>query len=212
MKIKLLPIQMGGTIASVESAHGEGFSPGLSFNYLLHHMLEHSAELDQDFLENFEIEQVISPFGDDGLDSSQLQNHHIEYVANIITTHYDDDDAFLVTHGTDTMANSAALLSFLLQGLDKPIILTGSQKTLCSPFHDVYSNLSNALKVVKHGIVGVWIVFGSYLFSGVRVTKVDTERLEAFASNNHSAIPLKKIFTTPLPPQKAQKRKPSDII
>jgi L-asparaginase len=199
--IKLLPITMGGTIASTQQE--DALTPTLRFSQLIKEMQLHTPE---HLLNDFTIAPEISPLRGCGLDSSELQNHHIELLAQSIIDNYEAYDAFLITHGTDTMALSAAHLSFLLQGLDKPIIFTGSQKTLSDESHDIYTNLADALKVIKHRPCGVWIVFAQMLLSGINSTKIDTEALNAFSSTTHTQIPIETFLAQESPNTVLQKR------
>lgn len=91
-------------------------------------------------------------------------------------------DGVLVLHGTDTLAYSAAALSFLLLGLDVPVVLTGSMLPMGAPGSDAPANLLGALKALDAGVSsGVWLYFNGELMHGARVTKVRSEAFDAFA-------------------------------
>lgn len=119
------------------------------------------------------------------LDSANLDLTHWERFAKDIETHYDDYDAFVIVHGTDTMAYTASALSFMLEGLDKPVILTGAQIPLEQLRNDALDNLLGALGIAGHyRIPEVGLYFHHKLLRGNRSTKVNAAHLDAFASPN----------------------------
>ena len=126
------------------------------------------------------------------LDSSSMSHQHWQLIARDIHRHYNDYDAFVVVHGTDTMAYTASGLSFMLENLGKPVILTGSQIPLCELRNDARSNLIGALMLaLDHRIPEVCIYFNSRLFRGCRSRKVDSSSMAAFESPNH--LPLAEV-------------------
>ncbi len=120
------------------------------------------------------------------LDSSDLQPEQVEQIAAHVHARYRDYDGFVIIHGTDTMAYSAAALAFLLRGLAKPVILTGSQRPLSEVRSDAKSNLIAACVLAAETvpIPEVAVFFGTVLLRGCRTTKVHTVHLDAFASPN----------------------------
>jgi len=119
------------------------------------------------------------------LDSANLDLSHWVRFASDIEHHYEDYDAFVIVHGTDTMAFTASGLSFMLEGLDKPVILTGAQIPLAELRNDALDNLLGALGVAGHyQIPEVGLYFHHKLLRGCRARKVDTSNLEAFESPN----------------------------
>jgi len=119
------------------------------------------------------------------LDSANLDLSHWARFATDIEAHYDDYDAFVIVHGTDTMAYTASALSFMLEGLDKPVILTGAQLPLEQLRNDALDNLLGALGIAGHyAIPEVGLYFHHKLLRGNRSRKVDTAHLDAFASPN----------------------------
>ena len=119
------------------------------------------------------------------LDSANLDLSHWARFARDIESHYDDYDAFVIVHGTDTMAYTASGLSFMLEGLGKPVVLTGAQIPLEQLRNDALDNLLGALGVAgQHAIPEVGLYFHNRLLRGNRATKVDTAQLDAFASPN----------------------------
>lgn len=118
-------------------------------------------------------------------DSSNMTSANWQQIADDIRDHYSDFDGFVVLHGTDTMAFTASALAFMLEDLDKPVILTGSQIPLAELRSDGRENLLNSLFVAAHyPIPEVGLFFNNRLLRGCRATKVDAEGFEAFASPN----------------------------
>lgn len=119
------------------------------------------------------------------LDSSNMGMEDWVRIARDIERYYDDYDAFLVLHGTDTMAYTASALSFMLENLNKTVIVTGSQIPLSEVRNDGDDNLLDALLIAGHyDIPEVGLYFRSRLFRGNRTRKVDASGLEAFGSEN----------------------------
>ncbi len=107
------------------------------------------------------------------------------FIARDICTHYDAYDGFIVLHGTDTMAYTSSALAFMLHGLAKPVIVTGSQIPLCELRNDAQENLISALLLAANfTIPEVGLYFNSQLFRGCRAVKVDADGFDAFASPN----------------------------
>ena len=159
MKTKrILPIHIGGTIASAESK--TGFKPKLSFADLL-------DEIDQGLTGNRHLATAQSPFGEFGIDSASMQISHIQKIASIICDNYGSHDAFIVTHGTDTLAYTASMLSFMLMGLQKPVVVTGAQKTLGDDKSDVIGNLETSLLAASTSNSGVWVAFNGKIIKAV---------------------------------------------
>ncbi len=106
-----------------------------------------------------------------------------------IVAHYDAYDGFIVLHGTDTMAYTASALPFLLQGLRKPVILTGSQIPLCEIRNDARANLITCMLIAaEHPAPEVCLYFGNKLLRGCRSVKVDADGLDAFESPNYPPL------------------------
>lgn len=119
------------------------------------------------------------------LDSAFMGPEDWWRIARDIADHYEDFDGFVVLHGTDTMAYTASALPFMLEGLAKPVILTGSQIPLCELRNDASENLLTAiLLAAEQPIPEVCIYFGGLLLRGCRATKVHTQDFAAFASPN----------------------------
>lgn len=128
------------------------------------------------------------------IDSSQVELNHWKRMAEVIHEHYDGFDGFIILHGTDTMAYSASALSFMLEGLNKPVIFTGAQLPIASPRSDARENLVTSLEIAsdkKDGlpiITEVCIFFNNNLIRGNRAKKVESERFDAFESENYPTL------------------------
>ena len=120
------------------------------------------------------------------LDSSNMGPRHWLAIAKDIAGKYHEFDGFIVIHGTDTMAYTASALPFMLEGLAKPVVLTGSQIPLCRVRSDGRDNLVTALMVIAQAPVPeVCLCFGNRLLRGCRSTKVDAAGFQAFDSPNY---------------------------
>ena len=129
----------------------------------------------------------VQPFS---LDSSDLQPKHWVQVAEVIRERYDRYDGFVVSHGTDTMAYTAAALSYLIQGSPKPIVLTGAQKPIGFETTDSKQNLRDAFAVAASDMAGVVLVFNGKVILGTRARKVRSKSFEAFSSINYPVLAL----------------------
>lgn len=123
------------------------------------------------------------------LDSSNMTPGDWLKIAHSIAEHYNDYDGFVVIHGTDTMAYTASALAFLLSGLRKPVILTGSQIPLSEVRSDAVENLITALLIASSAPVPeVCLYFGGKLLRGCRAIKVNASGLNAFDSPNYPPL------------------------
>ncbi len=120
------------------------------------------------------------------LDSSNVAYEQWNLMAHTIEENYNKYDGFVVLHGTDTMAYSASALSFMLEGLDKPVIFTGSQIPLCELRSDGKDNLITSMLIAASGLVNeVSLFFSNTLLRGNRATKMSADDLIAFDSPNY---------------------------
>jgi L-asparaginase len=125
------------------------------------------------------------------LDSSSVGPKEWVYMAKAIEKAYEAYEGFVVLHGTDTMAYTASALSFLLQHLAKPVIITGSQLPIFQARTDAVMNFINALNIAGYRATGlprvseVAICFGDVLLRGNRTTKVSTARWQGFDTPNY---------------------------
>jgi L-asparaginase len=115
-------------------------------------------------------------------------------IGRIINENYDSNDGFVVLHGTDTMAFTSSALSFMLEGLNKPVIFTGAQLPISEPRSDARENLITALEIAsakKEGIPlvpEVCIYFDYELLRGNRSKKVESMQFDAFDSGNYPPL------------------------
>ena len=123
------------------------------------------------------------------LDSSNMTVRDWNEIAKILADAYDSYDGFVVLHGTDTMAYTSSALSFMLEGLSKPVILTGSQIPLCELRSDGRDNLISSMLIAAEGRAKeVCIYFGGKLLRGNRATKYSADGLLAFTSPNYPPL------------------------
>lgn len=139
------------------------------------------------------------------MDSSDMTPEDWQHIAEDIKAHYDEYDGFVILHGTDTMAYTASALSFMLENLCKPVIVTGSQIPLAELRSDGQINLLNALYVAaNYPINEVTLFFNNRLFRGNRTTKAHADGFDAFASPNlppllEAGIHIRRLNTPPAP-------------
>ena len=122
------------------------------------------------------------------MDSADMHSRHWEGMARAIEENLDRYDGFVIIHGTDTMAYSAAALSYMLVNLPKPVILTGAQRPIAMIRTDARSNLVNALELATKDIPEVGLFFNHRLFRGNRASKVSIDEFDAFMSPNYPAL------------------------
>ena len=129
---------------------------------------------------------------DPPIDSSNMGIEHWSQIANAIDENYDAYDGFVILHGTDTMAFTASALSFMLENLNKPVIITGSQLPIGEVRTDGEENLITALQVAatrdargEAMVQEVAILFENHLIRGNRSSKVSADNFNAFMSNNY---------------------------
>ena len=166
---KILLIATGGTIASKYTA--EGLAPQISADELLEYIPE--------ALEFCTIDTV-QPFA---LDSTNVCADHWLKLARLIESKYEFYDGFVLCHGTDTMAYTAAALSYLIQNNRRPIVITGAQKPIDLAITDARSNLLDSLRFASHDRAhGISIVFGGKVIAGTRAKKEFSKSYNAFSS------------------------------
>lgn len=123
------------------------------------------------------------------LDSSDMTPDHWVAIAGDIRENYDGYDGFVVLHGTDTMSYTASALAFMLEGIEKPVIFTGSQIPLCEVRNDARENLITALMMAgNYSIPEVCLYFGGKLLRGCRSVKISADQLGAFVSPNFPSL------------------------
>lgn len=169
----------GGTIGMKPSS--KGFIPAAGY---LTETLAKMPEFHRKEMPNFTIHEY-----DNLLDSSDMVPSDWQSIASDIEVNYDKYDGFIILHGTDTMAYTSSALSFMLEGLKKPVIVTGSQIPLAQIRSDGQANLLNALFIAaNYPIPEVTLFFNNKLFRGNRVRKVNADGFDAFDSPNFPAL------------------------
>jgi len=168
---KILLIGTGGTIAS--DVTSGGLAPELTTEQLLSHIPAISSICDVDCI------QLLS------LDSTNMVPEHWLMMARCLREHYARYDGFVITHGTDTMAYTAAALSYLVQSSPKPIVLTGAQKPIGFDSTDSKINLIDAFRCASEDLPGVSIVFNNKVILGTRARKTRSKSFQAFDSINY---------------------------
>ena len=167
----ILLIGTGGTIASEATA--EGLAPELTTEQLLAQVPAISGICRVTCRQLFTI------------DSTNMTPRHWVALARVIREEYDRYDGFVITHGTDTMAYTAAALSYLIQHSPKPIVLTGAQKPIGFETTDSRMNLTDAFLVAVNEMPGVQIVFNGKVILGTRACKTHSKSFQAFSSINY---------------------------
>lgn len=179
-KSSILLIYTGGTIGMKEDPAVQALRP-FDFSQILEEVPE---------LRKFAYRIDAYTF-DPLIDSSDVEPSIWTEIAGLIEERYDSYDGFVILHGTDTMAYSASALSFMIEGLTKPVIFTGSQLPIGAPRTDGKENLISAVEIAAakdndgHAIVPeVCICFDNVLIRGNRATKVNSDNFRAFRSFN----------------------------
>ncbi len=177
---KILVIGTGGTIAAVQT--DEGLRPAYKTEELISFFPEirKIADVEGKMLFN--------------LDSTNIQPHHWSEIAEEIAKQYDKYDGFVITHGTDTMQYTSSALSFMLQNLQKPVVLTGSVKAI-GEGSDAKQNFIDSVIVACSDIHDVCICFHGKIIKGCKArkvtneaTKITNEHLDVYSSINYHLI------------------------
>ncbi|QCX34181.1 asparaginase [Caloramator sp. E03] len=171
---KILLIATGGTIASAIGA--EGLAPAVTANKLLEYVEDVKSYCQIDSVQLLNI------------DSTNMKPEYWIKIAKHIEEKYNKYDGFVITHGTDTMAFTAAALSYMIQNLDKPVVITGAQKPISAKETDGIKNLIDAIKFSCEDVGGVFVVFDRKVILGTRATKLRTRSYNAFESINYPYI------------------------
>ncbi len=171
---KVLLLGTGGTIAS--EVTGSGLIPVLTPDELAR------CVPGLDGLCEVTCRQLFS------IDSTNIIPAHWLMIANAIREEYAQYDGFVIAHGTDTMAYTAAALSYLIQGSPKPIVLTGAQKPIVFEDTDSRTNLADAFRCAVSDLGGVVIVFNGRIILGTRARKTRTTSFQAFSSINYPLL------------------------
>lgn len=178
-KANILLIYTGGTIGMIKDAN-TGVLKAFDFKNLLHKIPELKL-LDC----NIKTISFKNP-----IDSSNMNPSYWVEIAELIEKNYKAYDGFVILHGSDTMSYTASALSFMLENLDKPVILTGSQLPIGDLRTDAKENLITSIQIAslqesgKPVIKEVGLYFEYKLYRGNRTTKINAEHFEAFESPN----------------------------
>ena len=167
---KILLLATGGTIASRPTAAG-GLAPAITSEELLACVPELADLCKVSAVQVF------------NLDSTNVGPAQWQSIVRCIKENYDACDGFVIAHGTDTMAYTAAALSYMVQNSAKPVVLTGSQKSIYNRDTDARNNLYRAfVYAVSDGAWGVQLVFDNKVILGTRARKTRTRSFNAFSS------------------------------
>ena len=172
---RILIIATGGTIASLPET--DGLAPALTGEEILRHVPQIERVCELGFVQPMNI------------DSTNMRPTDWLTLASIIEGEYDAYDGFVILHGTDTLAYTAAALSYLVEGSEKPIVLTGSQQPMAHPFTDAKLNIYQSLLwATDDANCDVSVVFSGTAICGTRAHKQRTMSFNAFTSVNYPAL------------------------
>lgn len=184
MNPSVLIIYTGGTIGMVNDPN-TGTLTAFNFDHLYHQIPE---------IKRLNVELNTISF-DRPVDSSEMNPTYWKEIATMIYDNYQKYDGFVILHGSDTMAYTATALSFMLQGLRKPIILTGSQLPINEIRTDGRENVLTSIEIAaarkingESQIQEVAIYFENNLFRGNRTTKISANAFKAFTSPNYPPL------------------------
>lgn len=166
---KILMLTTGGTISSVDSDNGL-----IPSNETLIAHLGLKQNLDFDLT----IKSILL------LDSSNIQPEEWNLIATSIYENINNYDGIVITHGTDTMAYTTSMVSFMLQNVPIPVVFTGSQLPINNFLTDAIFNLRTAFQMALSGIGGIFLAFDRQIILGTRAVKVRTSSFHAFESIN----------------------------
>ena len=171
MQKKILMLATGGTIASKQTEHG--LLPGLSPTEVLSYIPQVAEICKVDTLQVCDI------------DSTNITPEHWIQMSKAIEQHYDKYDGFVICHGTDTLAYTAAALSYMIQHSPKPIVITGAQRPIDTDVTDAKTNLLDSfIYATDADSQDVTIVFDGKVIIGTRAKKVRAKSYNAFSSIN----------------------------
>lgn len=174
MSKKILIINTGGTLSAVMKQNG--LIPGLSIHDMTKELQMVSGDTD------IEIEDFCS------LDSANIFPEDWSALARRISDCRNDYDGIVVIHGTDTLAYTSSMLSFMLRNIGIPVVITGSQLSIINPVADAMENCRCAIHMAASQIPGVFVAFNRKVMLGCRVSKVRSLSFDAFESINYPNI------------------------
>ena len=184
MKPRILIVYTGGTIGMIEDQATKALRP---FDFT--HLMDNVPKVKM-------LDYVIDDIQfDPPIDSSDMSPAHWQDIVRVIAENYEAYDGFVVLHGTDTMAYTASALSFMLDGLEKPVIITGSQLPIGEVRTDGEENLITALQIAAERdtdgrpmVQEVAILFEDFLWRGNRASKRSADNFNAFRSSNYPEL------------------------
>jgi len=168
---RILIINTGGTFSSQMS--DQGLAPSITGEQIM----ERLGMIDEEIA--LEVQDYSS------LDSANIVPEDWANLARIIAGQLEAFNGFVIIHGTDTLAYTSSMLSFMLQNIQCPVVVTGSQMPLLSPMSDAVINLQCAIWMAASGIPGVFTAFDRKIMLGCRTSKVRTVSFNAFESINY---------------------------
>ena len=172
---KILMIATGGTIACRRTP--QGLKPLMGSDELLKYVPDVKNVCDADTLQLYNV------------DSTDIRPHHWLGIAKAVAENYEKYDGFVITHGTDTMAYTAAALSYLLLSSPKPVVITGAQKPVDMENTDARVNLYDSFVYASEDEAsGVHIVFDGKVILGTRAKKTRSKSYNAFSSINYPEV------------------------
>ncbi len=172
---KILIIHTGGTIGMVRTENGYAPKSGALIKEL--YQIRDLSSPDMPEWDLIEFEPL--------LDSTNVRYEQWNSMADAIALYYDKYDGFVILHGTDTLAYSASALSFMLEGLDKPVVFTGAQIPLCELRSDGRDNLITSMMIASDDVIReVSLCFGDSVLRGNRAIKYSADGMVAFTSPN----------------------------
>ena len=174
MPKRILIINTGGTLSSVKSSNG--LVPGMSSGDMLEELRMVSKNLE------LETEDFCS------LDSSNIGPEDWTGLAKLIAQRSYDYQGIVVIHGTDTLAYTSAMLSFMLQNISIPVVVTGSQLSIANPVADALENCRCGIHMAASGYPGIFVAFNRKVMLGCRASKVRTMSFDAFESINYPYV------------------------
>jgi len=175
---KILIIGTGGTISSVDS--GEGLSSALPVEEILNFCGGELSDLEYEA-------DVINLLN---IDSTLIQPEDWVKIAEEIGKKFSLYDGFIILHGTDTLAYTASMLSFMLRKPTKPVVLTGSMRPAPIANSDAIPNVADSVRFAVNGCPGVYVVFNHKVIRASRASKVASEDIDAFVSVNEPPVAL----------------------
>lgn len=177
LKKRVLVLGTGGTIACIETE--DGFKPGLTAGSLIQ-QIPQLWEVANIGAKDFESIPIMV--------SSNIQPEHWAAMARDIFEVLPDYDGIVITHGTDTLAYTSSMLSFMLQGLSKPIVITGAMKSIIEPGTDAKGNMLSSVRFACEDKGGVYVVFNNKIMKGCRAYRMKSRGFDAFYSIGYPDI------------------------